>query len=45
MLKKINSRWPGTGTSAALPEMLALLFTAAGYQAEPLCQFEMELTF
>lgn len=45
MLKKINARWPGIGTSAAIPETLAPLFTAAGYQAEPLCQFEMELTF
>ena len=45
MLKKINARWPGIGTSAAIPETLAPLFTAASYQAEPLCQFEMELTF
>lgn len=45
MLQKINARWPGIGTSAAIPETLAPLFTAAGYQAEPLCQFEMELTF
>ncbi|WP_281083395.1 GNAT family N-acetyltransferase [Klebsiella quasivariicola] len=45
MLKKINARWPGIGTSAAVPETLAPLFTAAGYQAEPLGQFEMALTF
>lgn len=45
MLQKINARWPGIGTSAAIPETLAPLFTAAGYQTEPLCQFEMELTF
>lgn len=45
MLKKINARWPGIGTSAAIPETLTPLFTAAGYQAEPLYQYEMELTF
>ena len=45
MLNKINARWPCIVTSAAIPETLAPLFTAAGYRVKSLCQFEMELMF
>lgn len=43
LLRKINTQWPGIGTSVVVPESFTPLFRAAGYDQVALTQYEMRM--